>query len=221
MAIKGFHKEGRGTIVFALLLSAAVGIPSYLYIPYLWIQILIALIILLFNIGVWQFFRVPIRNFLNDDNMVVCPADGKVVVIENTHEKEFLKEDCQMVSIFMSPLNVHINWFPVAGKVIYTKYHKGKFLVAFNPKSSELNERNTVAVESPNGQKILFRQIAGAVARRICYYCKEGDTAAQGQQFGFIKFGSRVDIFLPKSAEIAVQLDQKVIGGETVLAKLG
>lgn len=220
MAIKGIHKESKGTITVATVLTLAVAIPSYLYIPYTWILALIALVLVGFNYMVWQFFRVPARNFLTDDNTVVCPSDGKVVVIENTFEKEFLKEECTMVSIFMSPLNVHINWFPIAGKVIYTKYHKGKFLVAFNPKSSELNERNTVAVESHSGQKILFRQIAGAVARRICWYTKEGDTAQQGQEFGFIKFGSRVDIFLPKSAQIKVNLEQKVTGGETILATL-
>lgn len=220
MAIKGIHKEGKGTIIFATVLTIAIAVPTSMYIPFMWLQALIAATLLVFNYLVWQFFRVPVRNFLTEDNTVVCPSDGKVVVIENTHEKEFLKEDCQMVSIFMSPLNVHINWFPIAGKVIYTQYHKGKFLVAFNPKSSELNERNTVAVENKDGHKVLFRQIAGAVARRICWYTKEGDVAKQGEQFGFIKFGSRVDIFLPKSAQIKVDLEQKVVGGETVLATL-
>ena len=155
MAIKGIHKEGKGTIIFATVLTIAIAVPTYLYLPFIWLQAIIAAALVVFNYLVWQFFRVPVRNFLTDDNTVVCPSDGKVVVIENTHEKEFLKEDCQMVSIFMSPLNVHINWFPIAGKVIYTKYHKGKFLVAFNPKSSELNERNTVAVENKDGHKVL------------------------------------------------------------------
>jgi len=167
-----------------------------------------------------QFFRVPKRTVTLDDNAVVCPADGKVVVIEETEESEYLKDKRIQVSIFMSPLNVHINWFPIAGLVSYSKYHAGKYLVAWHPKSSTENERTTVAVKHKSGTEILFRQIAGAVARRIICYAKQGDEARQSSEFGFIKFGSRVDVFLPLDAEVKVKLDQKVSGSQTVLAVL-
>ena len=167
-----------------------------------------------------QFFRVPKRALLMDESTVYCPADGKVVVIEETEETEYLKDKRIQVSIFMSPLNVHINWFPIAGVVSYAKYHAGKYLVAWHPKSSTENERTTVAVKHKSGVEILFRQIAGAVARRIICYAKEGDEANQNSEFGFIKFGSRVDVFLPLNAEVKVKIDQKVSGTQTVLAVL-
>ena len=148
----------------------------------------------------------------------MCPADGKVVVIEKTFEAEYLKTDCMQVSIFMSPINVHINRFPVSGEVKYVKYHPGLFLVAWHPKSSTDNERTTIAMES-KGKKILFRQIAGALARRIVYYCKEGDLANQTDEFGFIKFGSRVDLFLPIETKINVKLNDVVKGGVTILGE--
>jgi len=169
---------------------------------------------------VMQFFRVPNRTVTSGDNLVICPADGKVVVIEETEETEYLKDRRIQVSIFMSPLNVHINWFPVSGVVSYFKYHAGKYLVAWHPKSSTENERTTVAVKQKDGREILFRQIAGAVARRIVCYAKRDATAEQSSEFGFIKFGSRVDVFLPLGSEVKVNLDQKVTGSITVLAEL-
>lgn len=164
-----------------------------------------------------QFFRRPNRIVSIDDNTVICPADGKVVTIEEVEESEFFNDRRIQVSIFMSPFNVHMNWFPINGIVKYFKYHPGLFLVAWHPKSSTDNERTTVVVEN-NGKQVLFRQIAGALARRIVWYCKEGDQAEGGSEFGFIKFGSRVDVFLPLDAKVNVQIDQKVKGTETVLA---
>lgn len=175
--------------------------------------------LILFGLVV-QFFRVPKREITVDDELVICPADGKVVVIEETEESEYLKDRRIQVSIFMSPLNVHVNWFPVAGVVSYMKYHAGKYLVAWHPKSSTENERTTVAVKTKGGVEVLFRQIAGAVARRIICYAKENDKASQGSEFGFIKFGSRVDVFLPLDAEVKVEIDQTVKGTQTVLARL-
>lgn len=167
-----------------------------------------------------QFFRSPnIHIELNEKN-VLCPADGKVVVIEETEESEFLKDKRIQVSVFMSPINVHVNRNPIGGVVSYFKYHKGKYLVAWHPKSSTENERTTIAIQNKNGVTILFRQIAGALARRIVWYVKEGDQVDQGAQFGFIKFGSRVDVFLPLGTKINVEIGEVVKGGRTVLAEL-
>jgi len=163
---------------------------------------------------------VPKRIITSDENLVICPADGKVVVIEETTETEYLKDKRIQVSIFMSPLNVHINWYPISGVVKYFKYHKGKYLVAWHPKSSTDNERTTVVVENSKGVSVLFRQIAGAVARRIICYSKPGTEVSQSTEFGFIKFGSRVDVFLPLGSEIKVNINDKVVGSKTVLAVL-
>jgi phosphatidylserine decarboxylase len=165
-----------------------------------------------------QFFRIPKRTFSFTDSDILCPADGKVVVIEEVEETEYFKDRRIQVSIFMSPLNVHANYFPISGLVKYVKYHKGLFLVAWHPKSSTDNERSTVVVQHSSGQEVLFRQIAGAVARRICYYTKEGQMAETGQEFGFIKFGSRVDVFLPLGTKLDVKIDQDV---KAKLTKLG
>jgi phosphatidylserine decarboxylase len=151
---------------------------------------------------------------------VLCPADGKVVVIEETEEPEFLKDKRIQVSVFMSPVNVHVNRNPISGVVKYFKYHPGKYLVAWHPKSSTENERTTVVTENKVGQQVLFRQIAGALARRIVWYVKEGDKVEQGEQFGFIKFGSRVDVFLPLGSKINVEIGEVVKGGTTILAEL-
>jgi phosphatidylserine decarboxylase len=167
-----------------------------------------------------QFFRSPIRNLSKNDNSVISPADGKVVVIENVYEEEYLKCNCIQVSIFMSPINVHVNRNPVAGIISFFKYHPGKFLVAWHPKSSTENERTTIVYKTDKNQEILIRQIAGALARRIVWYCKQNDLINQSEEFGFIKFGSRVDLFLPLSSKINVHLNQKVIGGVTELAYL-
>ncbi|MCL4124780.1 UNVERIFIED_CONTAM: hypothetical protein GTU68_011717 [Idotea baltica] len=166
-----------------------------------------------------QFFRNPKRLTIENDQHILAAVDGKVVVIEEVEETEFFKDKRRQVSIFMSPLNVHVTRFPVGGKVIYSKYHPGKYLVAWHPKSSTENERTTVVVENSTVGKILFRQIAGALAKRIVNYAKENDNATQGEDSGFIKFGSRVDIYLPLDMKINVSINDKVKGGETVIAE--
>ena len=182
------------------------------------VPIIITVISAIFYFFCIYFFRVPDRKIEANDNLVTAPADGKIVVIEKTDEPEYFKEKRVQVSIFMSPLNVHINWFPISGIVKYCKYHKGKYLLAWHPKSSILNERNTVVVENNSGKEVLFRQIAGTVARRIVCFTKENQKAIQGDLFGLIKFGSRVDIFLPEDAKIKVEIGQKVSGNKTVIA---
>jgi phosphatidylserine decarboxylase len=166
-----------------------------------------------------QFFRLPSRTINTVDGNVICPSDGKVVVIEKVHEPEYFNDKRIQVSIFMSPLNVHAQWTPLAGVVKFAVYHAGKYLVAWHPKSSLLNERTTLVIEGSRGE-VLFRQIAGAVARRIRYYIAEGDVIEAGQSVGFIKFGSRIDVYLPLDAEVKVKLDEKVTGRETILAIL-
>src|SRR5690606_2635813 len=170
-------------------------------------------------IAIVQFFRSPKRTIHIDDNAVLCPADGKIVVIEETEETEYFNDKRLQISIFMSPTNVHINRNPVSGVVSYFKYHPGKFLVAWHPKSSTLNERTTVVVKKQDGVEVLFRQIAGALARRIVWYVKQNDVVRQGDEFGFIKFGSRVDIFLPLGTKVAVNIGDKVVGGKTIIAR--
>jgi phosphatidylserine decarboxylase len=153
------------------------------------------------------------------EGTILCPADGKVVVIEETEENEYFHDRRLQVSIFMSPINVHVNRNPISGIISYFKYHPGKFLVAWHPKSSTDNERTTVVVKNANGVEVLFRQIAGALARRIVWYVKENDNVTQGSEFGFIKFGSRVDLFLPLGTEINVNIGDKVVGGKTIIGK--
>ncbi|HPA34816.1 MAG TPA: phosphatidylserine decarboxylase family protein [Chitinophagales bacterium] len=168
---------------------------------------------------VTYFFRNPKRNIITDDDKIICPADGKVVVIEEVYEPEYFEDKRLQVSVFMSPANVHVNRAPIAGEVKYSKYHDGKYLVAWHPKSSTENERTSLVID--NGSvDVLVRQIAGKVARRIVYYLNEGDTIEQGADFGFIKFGSRVDMFLPLDTKINVQLGQKVKGGITIIGEL-
>ncbi len=212
------HKEGYPTIALALLIS---GILIFL-VNFFSLNILIRggvyLFCLVLMVIVLQFFRNPARKTAINDNHILAPADGKVVVIEEVEETEYFKDRRLQVSVFMSPINVHVNRYPIFGTVKYVKYHKGLYLVAWHPKSSTENERTTIVVEHASGQSILFRQIAGALARRIVYYCKEGDRAVQGGEFGFIKFGSRVDLFLPLSAKVKVELNDVVRGGESVIA---
>jgi phosphatidylserine decarboxylase len=214
-----FHKEGRIIIIATFAALAAFVVTAYFSGGNiaLYFTLPVALILLVL---VLQFFRVPTRSITSQEGAVICPSDGKVVVIEETDEGEYFKDRRIQVSIFMSPLNVHINWFPISGKVKYSKYHPGKYLVAWHPKSSTDNERTTVVVENSAGVSVLFRQIAGAVARRIVCYANVGDQATQGSEFGFIKFGSRVDVFLPVGSEIKVQLNQLVQGSVTTLAIL-
>lgn len=215
------HREGTTTIIIAVIILGLIQWGNYwLYTKtdWLWLFLLLSAGALVMLYLVVQFFRIPKRTFSFIDSDILCPADGKVVVIEEVEETEYFKDRRIQVSIFMSPLNVHANYFPISGLVKYVKYHKGLFLVAWHPKSSTDNERSTVVVQHSSGQEILFRQIAGAVARRICYYAKEGQTAETGQEFGFIKFGSRVDVFLPLGTKLDVKIDQDV---KAKLTKLG
>ena len=183
-----------------------------------WYTDTVLVLSVIFFILIVQFFRDPHRETPVGDNLIIAPADGKVVVIEEVDEPEYLKTKCRQISIFMSPVNVHVNRYPTSGKVLYEKYHPGKYLVAWHPKSSTENERTTVVVEHPKGQ-VLFRQIAGALAKRIVNYAKVGHVAKAGAEYGFIKFGSRIDIYLPLECEINVELNQKTVGGETVIAR--
>jgi phosphatidylserine decarboxylase len=214
-----FHKEGNKIIITTIALLAALNFIVYYFLGNLGLAVSIMISLILLAL-VMQFFRVPKRMVTIAEDLVICPADGKVVVIEETTETEYLNDRRIQVSIFMSPLNVHINWFPIGGIVSYFKYHAGKYLVAWHPKSSTENERTTLAVKHANGTEILFRQIAGAVARRIVCYAKKDSPVDQSTEFGFIKFGSRVDVFLPLDAEIRVKLDEMVTGSVTVLAAL-
>lgn len=215
------HKEGR-TLLFVLLVVLVGGIYAFDY--FLPEQDIVRNIItaagLIFYLIVLQFFRNPSRNTQKNPKHIIAPADGKVVVIEEAEESEFFKGKRRQISIFMSPFNVHVNRMPAAGAISYFRYHPGKYLVAWHPKSSTENERTTVVVKTSGGTEVLFRQIAGALARRIKWYVKEGDTLDQGQEFGFIKFGSRVDIFVPLNATVKVNLNQVTTGGETVIAEL-
>ncbi len=212
------HREGYGIILGSTLFFVVVnGLLAYLNAPELAQQITL-LISLLFYVLIVQFFRDPKRTTPVGENLIIAPADGKVVVIEEVTESEYFKDRRRQVSIFMSPLNVHVNRVPVSGEVLYSQYHPGKYLVAWHPKSSTENERTTVVMKNPNGE-ILFRQIAGALAKRIINYAKPGSKYESGQEYGFIKFGSRIDLFLPLDAEIVVNLNQKTTGGETVIAK--
>ncbi|MEJ8607033.1 phosphatidylserine decarboxylase family protein [Riemerella anatipestifer] len=212
------HKESKGTL---LVVGSVVAIVSGLSIYFLkgWALVIILPLLVLLGLVLW-FFRVPNRTILEHRENVIAPVDGKVVMIKEVEENEFLKEKCIQVSIFMSPLNVHICRYPVSGEVVYKKYHPGKYLVAWHEKSSTENERTTVAVKTLLGANIVFRQIAGYVARRIVFYCNEGDVAKAGHEFGFIKFGSRMDVFLPLDTEILCKIGDKTKGGLDVIAKL-
>ncbi len=215
------HKEGTGTISLTIIGLLAANAALRYFLPEQDILHTLLLIVSLFLfVIVVQFFRKPTRTTPVNPKHVIAPADGKVVVIEEVVETEYFKGPRRQVSIFMSPLNVHINFNPISGIVSYAKYHAGKYLVAWHPKSSTENERTTIVVKHHNGTEVLFRQIAGALARRICWYVKEGQAVEQGSEFGFIKFGSRIDIFLPLDAKILVNIDDKPVGGETVIAEL-
>jgi phosphatidylserine decarboxylase len=215
------HKEGYTSLAITILFIFVLNAAIHFYLPTAhtlkWIVYIFSGALFLI---ILQFFRSPFFDIETAENTILCPADGKVVVIEETEETEFLKDKRIQLSVFMSPVNVHVNRNPIAGVVSYFKYHKGKYLVAWHPKSSTENERTTIAIENSKGVTILFRQIAGALARRIVWYVKEGDVVDQGQQFGFIKFGSRVDVFLPLGTKILVNIGDVVKGGRTVLAEL-
>ncbi len=214
-----FHKEGHKIIFITLIVVVALFLISDTYVVLPWLNMIIMIGLLLFLLLILQFFRNPKRQTSYNDNHIVSPVDGKVVVIEEVFEKEYFNEKRLQVSIFMSPINVHVTRYPIGGQVVYSKYHPGKYLVAWHPKASEENERTTVVVENEIFGPILYRQIAGALAKRIVNYAKEGQQINQGSDSGFIKFGSRVDLFLPLDAKINVSLNQKVRGAESIIAE--
>lgn len=213
-----FHKEGFFIIVFTFLFTAGIAIGSDYFISIEWLKLAIQIIALGFLIIVLQFFRNPKRNTTINPDHIIAPVDGKVVVIEEVFEKEYFKDQRLMVSIFMSPINVHVTRYVMSGKVLFSKYHPGKYLVAWHPKASEENERTSIVLENKTFGAILYRQIAGALARRIVNYAQEGQEVVQGTDAGFIKFGSRVDLYLPIGTKINVELNQVVKGGIDIVA---
>jgi phosphatidylserine decarboxylase len=213
-----FHKEGTQSILLGTIFTAVVFLVSDKFIQTEWIKMSIEIVTLLLLVIILQFFRNPKRSVEINENHIIAPVDGKVVVIEEVYEGEFFKDKRLQVSIFMSPINVHVTRYAISGIVKFSKYHPGKFLVAWHPKASEENERTTIVIENKTFGAILYRQIAGALARRIVNYAKEGMQVVQGTDAGFIKFGSRVDIFLPLGTPINVVLNQKAIGGKTIIA---
>ncbi|MDG3580829.1 phosphatidylserine decarboxylase family protein [Galbibacter pacificus] len=213
-----FHKEGHKIIIVTFILIAIGVITAQFYIHTYWLKTLVQLSLLAILILILQFFRNPKRSTTISDENIIAPVDGKVVVIEEVFEKEYFKEKRIQVSIFMSPINVHVTRYALSGIVKYSKYHPGKYLVAWHPKASEENERTTVVINNPGYGEVLYRQIAGALAKRIVNYAEVGEEVMQGTDAGFIKFGSRVDLFLPLNAKIQVALHQKVKGGVDVIA---
>lgn len=210
------HREGRWIVLITLLFLLTLVVLSAIFLPYQ-VNYIVSGIALIVLILVLRFFRVPQKRLYRDEKTIIAPADGKVVVIEQMEQEEYLDGSCRQVSIFMSVHDVHINYYPVDGKISYHKYHPGRYLLARHPKSSVLNERCSVGIETPYG-RLLVRQIAGYVARRVCSYATEGELAQQGSEMGFIKFGSRLDLFLPLDAAILVEPGQRVIGGVTPIA---
>lgn len=214
-----FHKEGYKIIVITFIIAITGILLAEKFIDIYWLEKTIQVIILLLVVTVLQFFRNPTRNTNLDDNTIVAPVDGKIVVIEEVEEPEYFKDKRLQVSIFMSPINVHVTRYAMSGKVNYSKYHPGKYLVAWHPKASTENERTTIVLENKTFGEVLYRQIAGALAKRIVNYAKEGETIVQGTDAGFIKFGSRVDLYFPLGTKLNVKLGDKVKGGTQVVAK--
>ncbi|MDG1741805.1 MAG: phosphatidylserine decarboxylase family protein [Crocinitomicaceae bacterium] len=217
------HREGFVIILVSLLILSGIQIGNYflyLYTDWLWLYILLSLGVVAMVYLIVQFFRVPNRSCNFEENDIMCPADGKVVVIEEVEETEYFKDKRIQISIFMSPLNVHANYNPISGIIKYVKYHPGLFLVAWHPKSSTDNERSTLVTQHKNGREVLFRQIAGAVARRICFYVKQEDQVKTGDEFGFIKFGSRIDLLLPLDTTIDIKIGDKVKAKMTKIGEL-
>src|SRR5690606_26303514 len=214
-----FHKEGHKIILATLVIVVAAFLLTDSFVTIPWLSTSLMIVFLMFLILILQFFRNPKRFTHKNEDTVVSPVDGKVVVIEEVFEKEYFNEKRLQVSVFMSPINVHVTRYPISGKVLFSKYHPGKYLVAWHPKASEENERTTVVVENESYGKVLYRQIAGALAKRIVNYAKVDDLAQQGADSGFIKFGSRVDLFLPLDTHIKVKLNQKVKGGVSIIAE--
>jgi len=216
------HKEGRKLLFYLLFALAAINLAIiYFWSGLIVLQNIFILASIVLYLTILQFFRIPQFDIATNPKQVLAPADGKIVVVEKTTESEYFHDERIQISIFMSPLNVHNNRAPVTGKVKSFKYHPGKYLVAWHPKSSNDNERTTMVMTMTNGVDILVRQIAGFMARRIKWYIKKGSDLSQGEEFGFIKFGSRVDVFLPTDTKILVELGKKTKGGKTVIAELG
>ena len=212
-----FHKEGFTIIIVSFVLIAVTAMLTEQFIGLKWLRITLQIALLVLLVLVLQFFRNPDRPQLALEDAVVSPVDGKVVIVKEVEEPEYFKGRRLQVSIFMSPLNVHVTRYPVSGEVVFSKYHPGKYLVAWHPKSSTLNERTTIVIDNPTYGEVLYRQIAGAVARRIVNYAEEGQTVTQGTDAGFIKFGSRVDVFLPLETSVLVKEGQVVKGGVTLI----
>ncbi|MDO4735569.1 MAG: phosphatidylserine decarboxylase family protein [Bacteroidia bacterium] len=214
------HKEGYNIIAVAFIVFAAIILGCHYILEWCLAAKIIAGIATLLFFFVIRFFRTPKRVSVIDPSLVIAPCDGKVVQIKEVVENEYLQTKCIQVSVFMSIFNVHVNYYPVGGKILYSKHHQGAYIVASYPKASELNERTSIAVETTGGKRILFRQIAGYIARRIVCYAEVGTQANQCSQVGFIKFGSRMDLFLPPDTEINVKMGENVRACETVIAKL-
>ena len=215
------HREGYVIMLISLVILSAIQVGNFFlfqWLGWLWLFLLLTLGALVMAYLIIQFFRIPHRTFSAAENDILCPADGKVVVIEEVEEKEYFNDRRIQISIFMSPMNVHANYNPIGGIIKYVKYHPGLFLVAWHPKSSTDNERTTIVTEHSNGKEVLFRQVAGAVARRICYYVQPNQKVEIGEEFGFIKFGSRIDVYLPLETEINVKIGDVV---KSKLTKLG
>lgn len=213
-----FHKEGSKIIFISLIITVALVLMADYFIVVDWIRMTVQSVILVFLILILQFFRNPNRAITPQNNTILAPVDGKVVVIEEVFEPEYFKEKRLMVSIFMSPVNVHVTRYALSGIIKYSEYHAGKYLVAWHPKASEENERTTVVIDNPVFGEVMYRQIAGALAKRIVNYAKPGMQVIQGADAGFIKFGSRVDLYLPLDTKVNVVLNQKAIGNKTVIA---
>jgi phosphatidylserine decarboxylase len=215
------HKEGYKISAVAIILALIIiGIMVECISSWHWFWYIFLAIVIIFPFVIMRFFRIPNRELVQNPNKIISSADGTIVVVEQMFENEVLKQECLQISTFMSPNNVHVNRYPVSGKVTYTNYHSGKYLIAKHPKSSVLNERTTICIETENGKKIVVRQIAGALARRIVCYAKQGEQVTQGEELGFIKFGSRVDLFIPLDSDVHVEIEDKVKGGLSVIATL-
>ncbi len=212
------HKEGYKIIFITIIVLVVLSLITRYIVPWWQLQYLIYFGFTIELIWTISFFRVPHREINYNENAILASADGKIVVVEEVNENEFFNDKRIMISVFMSPFNVHVNWYPINGKVVYTKYHKGKYLAAYNPKSSTDNERNTVVVKSAAGKAVLMRQIAGVMARRIISYATKGDAAKQGGEFGIIRFGSRVDFYVPIDAKVNVKIGDKVSAQKSILA---
>ena len=215
-----FHKEGFKIIIISFIITSSLAIAIEFFLINQLLKLSIQIILIISLILILQFFRNPKRELIPDKNKIISPVDGKIVIVESVYEDEYFKDKRKQVSIFMSPLNVHVTRYPISGKINYSKYHPGDYLVAWHPKSSEKNERTTIVAENDVFGEILYRQIAGALARRIVNYAEVGKEVVQGKDAGFIKFGSRVDLYLPINSKINVNLNQCLRGGEDIISEI-